>query len=121
GLVEPTVARIRWAERASPFIGPPSGPAQARIRDHLFALAPRLVAFVAYIPDEAKAQTRFEADLAAGQPAALERVFGWYVDVNTYYVALHGDPRFDAAYRLVDVVRRKDNYWFVLYERRPRA
>jgi hypothetical protein len=32
-------------------------------------------------------------------------------------VGMHADPRF-AAFRLVDVVRRKDNYWFVLYERR---
>jgi hypothetical protein len=71
---------------------------------------------VAYVPDEEGATTRRRAEAAAGQPAALERVFGWWVDRNPYHVGMHADPRF-ARYRLVDVVRRKDNYWFVLYER----
>jgi hypothetical protein len=116
GLVEPVVARLRWAERSSPFLGQPSPATQAKIRDRLFALEPRLVAFVAYVPDDEGRETRRRAEAAAGQPAALERVFGWFVDRNPYHVGMHADPRF-ARYRLVDVVRRKDNYWFVLYER----
>jgi hypothetical protein len=117
GLVEPVVARIRWSERASPFLSEPSPAAQARIRDRLFGLRPRLVAFVAYVPNEQAAETRRRAEAAAGDAAALERLFGWFVDSNAYHVGMHADPRF-AAFRLVDVVRRKDNYWFVLYERR---
>src|SRR5439155_1147834 len=48
GLVDREIARVRWRERNSPFVGLPSERGVAEILDHLFALEPRLVAFVAY-------------------------------------------------------------------------
>jgi hypothetical protein len=115
GLVDATIARVRWAERRSPFLGTPSGTAQAKIRDHLFALDPKLIAFVAYLPDDQGTEARRQM-AASRAPADLERLFGWWIDANPYHVGLHADPRF-GRYRLVDVVRRLDSYWFVLYER----
>jgi hypothetical protein len=114
GLVDRTIARLRWAEHASPFMHEPSGGAQQAIRDHIFGLQPKLIAFVAYtsqFQDEVRAQYD-----KAQTPAELEAIFGWFIDANAYHVGLHRDSRF-AAYHLVGVVRRKDDYWFVLYER----
>jgi len=69
------------------------------------------------VPDAEGAAVRRQADDAAGRPQALEQLFGWFLDMNPYHVGLHADPRF-GRYRLVAVVRRKELYWFVLYERR---
>lgn len=115
GLVDATIAHIRWSERASPFSHRPSPAGERAIRDHLFALGPRLVCFVAYIPDRLAPDVRTRFD-AARTPADKEQLFAPFVDLNPYHVGLHADPRF-SAFRFVDVIRRKDNYWFVLYER----
>jgi hypothetical protein len=116
GLVDRFIAEVRWSERVSPYLQMPSGAGQAKIRDHLFALDPKLVAFVVYPPDaEAADFTRQVAD--ATSPDDRERLFGSLIDHNPYYCGLHDDPRFRARFRVVDVVRRKDNYWFILYER----
>lgn len=116
GLVDRTIAKVRWSERASPYLRMPSGAGQAKIRERMLALQPRLIAFVAYIPDDEAAQVAAEARQAV-TPEQKERLFGSYVDQNPYHCGLHDDARFRAGFRLVDVVRRKDNYWFVLYER----
>jgi len=115
GLVDSFIGHVRWRERASPYLAAPSERGQAAIRDHLFALDPKLVAFVAYVPDEYGAEVRAGAETATTL-VDKEQLFGPYVDRNPYYCGMHDDPRFH-GYRLVDVVRRKDNYWFVLYER----
>jgi arabinofuranosyltransferase len=114
GLVDRTIARLRWSEHASPFMHEPSGRTQAAIRDHVFALRPKLMAFVAYT-NEFAPEVRAQVD-AAHTPAEQEAALSWFVDANPYHVGLHRDPRF-AAYHFVGVVRRKDDYWFVLYER----
>jgi arabinofuranosyltransferase len=114
GLVDRPVARLRWAEHASPFMHEPSGRTQQAIRDHLFSLQPKLIAFVAYT-SQFGAEVRAQVD-AAHTPAEQEAALAWFVDANPYHVGLHRDSRF-AAYHFVGVVRRKDDYWFVLYER----
>jgi hypothetical protein len=116
GLVDATIAHARFSEHASPFVGAPSARTQAAIRDHLFALDARLVAMVAYVSDGMASELARQAD-GARTLEAKEQLFGWWLDVNPYHVGMHADPRFFARYRLVDVIRRKDNYWFVLYER----
>jgi hypothetical protein len=114
GLVDRTIAKLRWAEHASPFMHEPSDRAQRAIRDHIFALQPKLIALVAYTR-QFQDEVRAEYD-KAHTPAELEAIFGWFLDANPYHVGLHRDARF-RAYHLVGVVRRKDDYWFVLYER----
>jgi hypothetical protein len=114
GLVDRTIAKLRWAEHASPFMHEPSDRTQRAIRDHIFSLEPKLIALVAYT-SQFQDEVRAQAD-RAHTPAEQEAVFGWFLDANAYHVGLHRDARF-AAYHLVGVVRRKDDYWFVLYER----
>ena len=119
GLVDPLIAHVRNRDHASPFHHQPPPPGRAEIRDHIFALRPKLVAFVAYIPDQ------FVRDLAAQAktrttPAERNQLFAPFIDMNAYYVGLHTDPRF-ARFQYVDVIRRKDNYWFVLFEDSERS
>jgi hypothetical protein len=116
GLVDATIGKIRWRERASPFLRMPSQRGQAEIRDHLFALGPRLVAFVAYVDDEYAADVRRQAD-AATSAREKETLFAPFLTRNPYYCGLYDDLRFPTQFRFVDVIRRKDNYWFVLFER----
>jgi arabinofuranosyltransferase len=115
GLVDPVIARVRYAEHASPFAHAPSEAGKRAIRDRIYSLGPKLIAFVAYIPDQDAPDVRKESDRLT-DPAAREALFRRYLDLNPYHVELHQDPRF-AAFRFVDVIRRKDNYWFMLYRR----
>ena len=46
-----------------------------------------------------------------------ETLFAPFLLHNPYYCGLYDDPRFTAQFRFVDIIRRKDNYWFVLFER----
>jgi hypothetical protein len=116
GLVDSTIGKIRWRDRASPFLRMPSERGQAEIRDHLFDIHPKLIAFVAYVDDEYAADVRNEAD-AAKSAHEKEAVFIPFLERNPYYCGLWDDARFGAQFRFVDTIRRKDNYWFVLYER----
>jgi hypothetical protein len=116
GLVDPVIAKLRHDDRASPFHHQPSPPVRAQIRDHLFALDAKLVALVAYIP-KAYEQEVHERFAAATTADAREALFGAFLDMNPYHVGLHADERF-SRYRLVAVIPRKDDYWFVLYERK---
>jgi hypothetical protein len=116
GLVDPTIARLRYQDHASPFHHQPSPPVRAKIRDHLFALDARLVAFVAYIPKQFVHDVRARYD-ASTSDQEREALFLPFVDMNPYHVQLRADERF-SRYRFVDVIRRKDDYWFVLYERK---
>jgi hypothetical protein len=113
GLVDATIARARAREGASPFRGAPSARVQAAIRDHLFGLEPKLIALVAYVPPGMAAETRRQFDAGVDR----EALFAAFLDANPYHVGLHADARL-AHYRLADVVRRKDDYWLILYERR---
>ncbi len=116
GLVDSTIGKVRWRDRASPFLRMPSEKGQAEIRDHLFALDPRLIAFVAYVDDQYAADMRRE--LAGAKTARdKERLFAPFLSRNPYYCGLYDDPRFPAQFRFVDIIRRKDTYWFVLFER----
>ena len=116
GLVDATIGRVRWRDRASPFLRQPSERGQAEIRDHLFDLNPRLIAFVAYVDDEYAADTRQKA-AAATTARDKETLFAPFLTRNGYYCRLYDDPRFTQRFRFVDVIRRKDTYWFVLFER----
>ena len=116
GLVDSTIGKIRWRDRASPFLRMPSERGQEEIRDHLFAIRPKLIAFVAYVDNEYAADVRKQAD-AAKSAREKETVFIPFLERNPYYCGLWDDPRFGAQFRFVDIIRRKDNYWFVLYER----
>ncbi len=116
GLVDSTIGKIRWRDRASPFLRMPTGQGQAEIRDHLLAIHPQLVAFVAYV-DEPYVDD-VERELAAATSAhQREAVFAPFLTRNPYYCGLYDDPRFSAQFRFVDIIRRKDTYWFVLFER----
>jgi hypothetical protein len=116
GLVDSTIGKIRWRDRASPFLRMPSERGQAEIRDHLFAINPRLIAFVAYVDDEYVAEV--EKQLASAKDAReKEAVFTSFLSRNPYYCGLYDDPRFAAQFRFVDIIERKDTYWFVLFER----
>jgi hypothetical protein len=117
GLVDPLIARLRHDDHASPFQHQPRPPVRAQIRDHLFALDAKLVAYVAYIPKQLKHDVR-ERFLRATTPADREQLLSPFLYLNTYYVGLHEDERFAQRYRFVDVVYRRDDYWFVLFERR---
>ena len=116
GLVDSTIGKIRWRDRASPFLRMPSQRGQAEIRDHLLAIHPQLIAFVAYVDDEYAADVRKQAD-GATSAREKEAVFIPFLERNPYYCGLYDDPRFLAQFRFVGIIRRKDNYWFVLYER----
>lgn len=116
GLVDRFIGEVRWSERVSPYLQSPSGAGQAKIRDHLFALEPKVVAFVAYPPDDEAAEFSRQAERTT-TPWERERLFGSLIDHNPYYCGLHDDPRFLPRFRLAEIVRRKDNYWFVLYVR----
>jgi hypothetical protein len=116
GLVDPTIARLRHQDHASPFHHQPSPPVRAKIRDHLFALDAKLVAFVAYIPKDLVREVRARYD-ACTSDEEREALFVPFVDMNPYHVQLRADERF-SRYRFVAVIRRKDDYWFVLYERK---
>lgn len=89
GLVDSTIAHVRAREGNSPFVGVPSERGQTEIVDHLFALKPQLVAFVAYTQDFAK-DVRAQAD-AATTPAAKEAIFTPFVVRNPYYCGLYDD------------------------------
>ncbi|HEY2747233.1 MAG TPA: hypothetical protein VGL86_21570 [Polyangia bacterium] len=116
GLVDSTIGHIRWRERASPFLRMPSPLGQAEIRDHLLAIHPQLVAFVAYVDDEYAADV--ERQLASAKDAReKEAVFASFLSRNPYYCGLYDDARFSAQFRFVDIIKRKDTYWFVLFER----
>ncbi|MDB4970392.1 MAG: hypothetical protein JWN44_6081 [Myxococcales bacterium] len=115
GLVDSVIGHVRYREHSSPFSMALTEKGQAEVVDHLFALDPKLIAFVAY-PEQYAADVRRSAD-AARTPAELAAVFEPFVLRNPYYCGLYDDGRFRARFRFVDVIRRKDNYWFVLYER----
>ena len=73
------------------------------------------MAFVAYTQDyEAEVRARVDA---ARTPAERAAVFEPFLLRNVYYCGMFEDERFRKRFRIVDVVRRKDSYWFVLYER----
>jgi arabinofuranosyltransferase len=115
GLVDSTIAKVRWREHASPFLRMPTERGQAEIRDRLFAVSPRLVAFVAYVDQQYAADV--EKQLAAAHGAReREAVFAPFLTRNPYYCGMYDDGRF-AQFRFVDIIRRKDTYWFVLFER----
>lgn len=116
GLVDGSIGKIRWRDRASPFLRMPSERGQQEIRDHLFAIHPQLVAFVAYVDDEYAADVRRQAD-AATDAREKEALFAPFLLRNPYYCGLYDDPRFAAQFRFVGIIRRKDTYWFVLFER----
>ncbi len=118
GLVDSFIGHVRWRDRASPFMRMPSEAGQAAIRDHLFGLHAQLVAWVAYVDDEYAADVRRQADQAT-TARDKEALFAPFLSRNPYYCGLYEDPRFLQQFRFVDVIRRKDNYWFVLYERAP--
>ena len=46
-----------------------------------------------------------------------QTLFAPFLLHNPYYCGLYDDERFRAQFRFVDIIRRKDNYWFVLFER----
>jgi hypothetical protein len=115
GLVDPVIGQVRWRDRASPFIRQPSERGMAEIRDRLFALEPKLVAYVAYVDDEYAADVRRQAEAAQTQ-REKEQLFAPFLARNSYYCGLFDDPRMQ-QFHFVDVIRRKDSYWFVLYER----
>jgi hypothetical protein len=115
GLVDATIAKVRWRDRASPFMRMPSEVGQAEIRDRLFGVDPRLVAFVAYVDDEYVDEVKKQ--LASAKSAReKEAVFAPFLTRNPYYCGMYDDARF-AKFRFVDIIRRKDTYWFVLFER----
>ncbi|MCU1279140.1 MAG: hypothetical protein JWM53_2686 [bacterium] len=115
GLVDATIAKVRWRDRASPFLRMPSESGQAEIRDRLFGVDPRLVAFVAYVDEEYVADVKRQ--LADAKTAReKEAVFAPFLTRNPYYCGMYDDPRF-GKFRFVDIIRRKDTYWFVLFER----
>src|SRR5207245_2836164 len=90
GLVDTVIARLRHQDYASPFHHQPSPSVRAQIRDHLFALAPRLVAFVAYIP-RAYVQDVRERFVTNASARDREALFAGFVDLNPYHVGLHAD------------------------------
>jgi hypothetical protein len=112
GLVDRPIARALAADRCNPFLAPPSEAARARIRDRLLDLAPRFIAWVAYVERPLRAEVRARFD--AGE---RERLLAPLVRTNGYYVQLADDPRFVSGYRFVDAWRRHDGYYLVLYER----
>jgi hypothetical protein len=114
GLVDRAVARVRYRDHASPFVRLPTGKGMAEIRDHLLALDPRLVAFVAYVGAAEQPEVKRRFDAAAG--GDRERLLAPFVDANPYHVGLHDDARFRARFRFVDAWRRHDGYYLVLYE-----
>jgi hypothetical protein len=116
GLVDATIGKVRWRDRASPFLRMPSELGQAEIRDHLFDINPRLVAFVAYVDDQYAAEVTEEARVAK-TAREKETLFAPFLTRNVYYCGLYDDDRFPKRFRFVDIIRRKDNYWFVLFER----
>jgi arabinofuranosyltransferase len=116
GLVDSTIAKIRWRDRASPFLRMPSGLGQEQIRDHLLAIHPQVIAFVAYVDDEFAAEVRAQADVAT-TAREKETLFAPFLTRNPYYCGLYDDPRFTAQFRFVDIIRRKNSYWFVVFER----
>jgi hypothetical protein len=116
GLVDATIGQIRWRERASPFLRMPSARGQEEIRDHLLAIHPQLIAFVAYVDEEYAADVRKQAGQAQ-TAREKETLFAPFLLHNPYYCGLYDDVRFTAQFRFVDIIRRKDNYWFVLFER----
>jgi hypothetical protein len=111
GLVDAQVAATLHADHANPFIRGPSVAAQQRIRDHLFSLAPRQFAFVAYVdrPYQREVAERFDH----GEREALLRPFAVR---NSYQVGLFDDPRFDERFRFVEAWRRHDGYYLLLYD-----
>jgi len=116
GLVDSTIGKIRWRDRASPFLRMPSERGREEIRDHLFAIHPQLIAFVAYVDEEYAADVKKQ--LAEAKNAReREAVFAPFLTRNPYYCGLYDDARFAASFRFVDIIRRKDTYWFVLFER----
>jgi len=116
GLVDSTIGKIRWRDRASPFLRMPTQRGQAEIRDHLFDLKPKLIAFVAYVDDPYVDD--FKRQLASAHTdKEREMVFAPFLIRNPYYVDLYDDARFTSGFRFVDFIRRKDTYWFVLFER----
>ena len=44
-------------------------------------------------------------------------MFAPFLTRNPYYCGLYDDPRFPTQFRFVDIIKRKDTYWFVLFER----
>jgi arabinofuranosyltransferase len=116
GLVDPVIAHVRWRDHASPFLRMPSERGQLEIRERLFDVHPQLVAFVAYVDEPFVAEV--EKDLAAAHtPAEREKVFAPFLGRNPYYCGMYDDDRFRAQFRFVDIIKRKDTYWFVLFER----
>ena len=115
GLVDSTIGKIRWRDRASPFLRMPTERGQAEIRDHLLAIHPRLIAFVAYVDDEYAAEVTRQAR-AATSAREKQTLFAPFLLHNPYYCGLYDDERFTQQFRFVDIIRRKDNYWFVLFE-----
>jgi hypothetical protein len=116
GLVDSTIGKIRWRDRASPFLRMPTERGQEEIRDHLLAIHPQLIAFVAYVDDEYAKEVTQQAR-AATTAREKEALFAPFLLHNPYYCGLYDDERFTKQFRLVDIIRRKDNYWFVLFER----
>jgi hypothetical protein len=116
GLVDATIGKVRWRDRASPFLRMPSERGQAEIRDHLFEVKPQLIAFVAYVDDAYAKEVTAQA-YAAKSARDKETLFAPFLTRNPYYCGLYDDDRFTGHFRFVDIVRRKDNYWFVLFER----
>ena len=95
---------------------PAHGQKPREVRDHLLAIHPQLIAFVAYVDDAYADDVKRE--LAAAKTAReRETVFAPFLTRNPYYCGLYDDPRFAASFRFVDIIRRKDTYWFVLFER----
>ena len=75
-----------------------------------------VVAFVAYVDDPFVSEV--EQQLAAARSdRERETVFAAFLSRNPYYCGLCDDPRFAAQFRFVDIIERKDTYWFVLFER----
>jgi len=116
GLVDSTIGKIRWRDHASPFLRMPTERGQEEIRDHLFAIHPQLVAYVAYVDDEYAAEVTRQAR-EAKTAREKETLFAPFLLHNPYYCGLYDDERFSKTFRFVDIIRRKDNYWFVLFER----
>jgi hypothetical protein len=118
GLVDSFIAHVRWRDHASPFVRVPSEAGQEAIRDHLFALSPAVVAYVAYVDEEYADEVGNKAS-ATTSGREKEALFAPFLSRNPYYCGLYDDPRFAQQFHFVDIIKRKDRYWFVLFARTP--
>ena len=91
GLVDSTIGKIRWRDRASPFLRMPSERGQMEIRDHLFDVKPQAHRLRRLRRRRVRRRGHARRPTRPRRAREKETLFAPFLTRNPYYCGLYDD------------------------------